>query len=236
MFHNHWLNITHNDTHHYHKVEQGIIRTGIDIAPKSFEINIIGSDGKLTSTQTKMYEKKIPLKDIILSETKRLHASGILNIYSDDLYTSLSLEEIQTRFQRMGEKVQKDDTEETLRNKLKSLERTRNIKIWHDHSDVLSHTYVSFMMSYIYDKANFLTDEEYESKYQQKKLVNVQAIVERPQHVQSCTFQTCRTFITELSNIYAFLIHRKMCLIQHYVIKVFRVPRFPPPIKLISII
>ena len=31
----------------------------------------------------------------------------------------------------MGEKVQKDDTEEILRNKLKSLERTRNIKVWH---------------------------------------------------------------------------------------------------------
>ena len=34
------------------KVEQGIIRTGMDIAPKSFGKNVIGSDGKLTSTQT----------------------------------------------------------------------------------------------------------------------------------------------------------------------------------------
>jgi hypothetical protein len=39
------------------KVEQGIIRTGMDIARKSFEKNIIGSDGKLTSTQ-KVYGKK----------------------------------------------------------------------------------------------------------------------------------------------------------------------------------
>ena len=62
-----------------------------------------------------MYGEKIPLKDIILSETKRLHAAGILNIYSDDLYTSLSLDDIKTRFQRMGEKVQKDDTEETYK-------------------------------------------------------------------------------------------------------------------------
>jgi hypothetical protein len=74
------------------KVEQVIIRTGMDIAPKSFEKNVIGSDGKLTSTQTKVYGKKIPLKDIIQSETKRLHAAGILNIYSDDHYTSLSLQ------------------------------------------------------------------------------------------------------------------------------------------------
>jgi hypothetical protein len=87
-----------------------------------------------------VYGKKIPLQDIIISETKRLHAAGILNIYSDDLYTSLSLDDIKIRFQRMEEKVQKDDTEETLRNKLKSLERTRNIKVWHNHSDVLNHT------------------------------------------------------------------------------------------------
>ena len=65
----------------------------------------------------------------------------------------------------MGEKVQKEDTDEILRYKLKSLERTRNIKVWHDHSDVLNHTYVSFMVSYIYDQTNVLTDEEYKSKY-----------------------------------------------------------------------
>ena len=73
----------------------------MDIAPKSFEKNVIGSDGKLTSTQTKVYGKKIPLKDIIQSETKRLHAAGILNIYSDDLYTSLSLDDIKIRFQAL---------------------------------------------------------------------------------------------------------------------------------------
>jgi hypothetical protein len=42
------------------KVEQGIIRTGMDIARKSFEKYFIGSDGKLTSTQTKVYGKKYP--------------------------------------------------------------------------------------------------------------------------------------------------------------------------------
>jgi molybdopterin-binding protein len=46
------------------KVEQGIIRTGIDIAPKSFEKNVIGSDGKLNSLQHKQkcMGKKYPYK------------------------------------------------------------------------------------------------------------------------------------------------------------------------------
>ena len=63
----------------------------------------------------------MPLKKVIPSKTKRLHAAGIFNISSDDHYTSLSLDEIKTRFQRMEEKVQKEDTEEIVRNKLKSL-------------------------------------------------------------------------------------------------------------------
>jgi hypothetical protein len=68
-----------------------------------------------------VYGKIIPLKDVIQSKTKRLHAAGIFNICSDDHYTSLSLDEIKTRFQRMEEKVQKEATEEILTNKLKSL-------------------------------------------------------------------------------------------------------------------
>jgi hypothetical protein len=68
-----------------------------------------------------VYGNNIPLKKVIPSKTKRLHAAGIFNISSDDHYTSLSLDEIKKRFKRMGEKVQKEDTEEIIRNKLKSL-------------------------------------------------------------------------------------------------------------------
>ena len=73
------------------------------------------------STRIIIQGKNIPIKKVIPSKTKRLHAACIFNICSDDHYTSLSLDEIKTRFQRMGEKVQKEDTEEILRNKLKSL-------------------------------------------------------------------------------------------------------------------
>ena len=79
-------------------LKQVVKKSGIDIAPKSFEKNVIGSDEKLTSTQTTVYGNKIPLKDVIQSKTKRLHAAGIFNICSDDHYTSLSLDEIKTRF------------------------------------------------------------------------------------------------------------------------------------------
>ena len=79
------------------------------IAPKSFEKNVIGSDGKLTSTQTTVYGKNIPLKKVIPSKTKRLHAAGIFNICSDYHYTSLSLDEIKHNF-RVWEKKYKRRT------------------------------------------------------------------------------------------------------------------------------
>jgi hypothetical protein len=62
------------------------------VAPKSFEKNVIGSDGKLTSTQTTVYGKNIPIKKVIPSKTKRLHAAGFFNICSDDHYTSYKFE------------------------------------------------------------------------------------------------------------------------------------------------
>jgi hypothetical protein len=79
-------------------LKQVVKKSGIDIAPKSFEKNVIGSDEKLTSTQTTVYGENIPLKDVIQSKTKRLHAACIFNICSDYHYTSLSLDEIKTRF------------------------------------------------------------------------------------------------------------------------------------------
>ncbi|CAC5408358.1 unnamed protein product [Mytilus coruscus] len=47
-------------------------------------------------------------------------------------------------------------------------------------SDILNHTYISFMVSFIYDHANFLTNEEFRETYPKKKPVDVQAVVERP--------------------------------------------------------
>ena len=63
---------------------------------------------------------------------------------------------------------------------LKSLERSRMLKLWHDHSDVLNHTYISFMLSVIYDPALFLTNDEYRNKYPERPKIDVQSVIERP--------------------------------------------------------
>ena len=60
------------------------------------------------------------------------------------------------------------------------LEHTRNLKVWHDHSDILNHSYISFMISALYDPAVFLTDDEYKERYPDRPPVDVQAVIERP--------------------------------------------------------
>ena len=63
---------------------------------------------------------------------------------------------------------------------IKVRERTRHLKMWHDHSDILNHTYVHFMVSFLYDTGNFLSNEEYKEHFPDRKPINVQTIVERP--------------------------------------------------------
>ncbi|CAC5375195.1 unnamed protein product [Mytilus coruscus] len=102
---------------------------------------------------------------------------------SDEHYQSLSKEAVYNRLKQISSSTKSTETDSTLAseiNRLMTLERQINLKIWHDHSDILNHTYISFMVSFIFDHANFLTNEEFRETYPKKKPVDVQAVVERP--------------------------------------------------------
>lgn len=42
-------------------------------------------------------------------------------------------------------------------------------KGWHDHSDILNHSYVSFMSCFLYEPLSFLTDDEFKQKSRKEK-------------------------------------------------------------------
>lgn len=63
---------------------------------------------------------------------------------------------------------------------LKRLERMRHLKIWYDHSDILNHTYISFMASTLYNPNLYLTNQEYCQKFPDRPPIDVQATVEKP--------------------------------------------------------
>lgn len=63
---------------------------------------------------------------------------------------------------------------------LKRLERTRHLKLWHDHSDILNHTYISFMVSTLYNSNLYITNQEYCQIFPDRPPIDVQATVEKP--------------------------------------------------------
>ena len=70
-------------------------------------------------------------------------------------------------------------TKKEMEERLKGIERTRHLKLWHDQSTIANHRHLVFMVSCIYDPMMYYTNDEYFSKY--NKIVDVQAAVESPE-------------------------------------------------------
>lgn len=101
--------------------------------------------------------------------------SELLKIKSDDEYNQMTEDEIKVAFaSKVNMKV--PGTKEDL----KRLGKTRHLKIWHDHSDILNHTYISFMVSTLYDPNLYITNQEYCQKFPDRPPIDVQATVEKP--------------------------------------------------------
>ena len=73
-----------------------------------------------------------------------------------------------------------DQMTEAHKDYQRNTDSTRHLKIWHDHSDILNHSYITIMLSTLYDTASFLTDDEYKRKYPDRLPADVQAMVEKP--------------------------------------------------------
>ncbi|CAC5392751.1 unnamed protein product [Mytilus coruscus] len=157
----------------------GTIYLGNQIAPKTVISSSISKEGNLTENKVIVYSRIIGLQKIILSELSRLQKSGILLVHNDEYYDTLTEDKIRQRLQFLGEET--NASCQDMRLKLKVIERTFKLKMWHDHSDILNHSYVNFMTTILYDAANFMTDNEYQTLARTTSTTNVPSIVEKPQ-------------------------------------------------------
>lgn len=149
---------------------------GEEVAPKFYKTNFINSDGDLQEKTEKIHGRKIPLKTIISNEVNRLEKGGVVR-HSD--YEKMT----QEQFKHFCTKILEPELAEHHHGKdtIQQKEKEWKLKMWHDHSDILNHSYVSFMTCFLYDPINFLTDEEYAERFPEKKKIDVQSFVERPQ-------------------------------------------------------
>ncbi|VDI63951.1 Hypothetical predicted protein [Mytilus galloprovincialis] len=163
------------------KVSSGELYIGVPVAPKSIVKTKITDAGTLNQEKEQIYGRKIPMQHIRKSALEHQIQSGTLRFFTDEEYINISDQELRSRFLRIQESI--PENRENAISFLKSLERTRSIKLWHDHSDILNHSYVCFMLSWLYDTANYLTNQEYMEKYPERRPINVQAEVEKTKNL-----------------------------------------------------
>ena len=120
--------------------------------------------------------RKQPLVEI-RERTLKIHTKYMRH-RSDSDYENLDRESVRTSLKVLNEYVEGKSTE-SMKNRLKNIERTRHLKIWHDLSTIANHGHLVFMMSSLYEPAIDYTNAEYE-KYSGCKNVDVQTKVETP--------------------------------------------------------
>lgn len=143
------------------------------IAPKVIRTNKIHENGKLIDKEVAVYGRMIPILNIL--EAMQIHHRDYERTTPTDTLTQDDLRKI---FLQLAEEM--PDSEEKAKEKLQKMEKTRHLKIWHDHSEILNHSYFTVMISTLYGKAAFITNEEYLKIFPERPPVDVQGKVERP--------------------------------------------------------
>ena len=126
-----------------------------------------------------VFARKIPFLCIREKLLRQHEELGLIRIHPDVYFENLQTTEIQARLQELGEPYTPDEATETLRAKLKSLNRQRFFKVWHDHSTIGGHSHLMILISPIYDPAFYYTPEEVERQKGIK--VDVPNLVEKPE-------------------------------------------------------
>lgn len=111
---------------------------------------------------------------MVKNEIDRLEKAGVVRHTN---YKYMTEEQVEQFCKLMSEPGDIENARDTLHQK----EKEWMLKMWHNHSDILNHSYVSFMSCFLYDPINFLTDEEFKQRNPEKKKIDVQSFIEKPQ-------------------------------------------------------
>ena len=103
--------------------------------------------------------------DTLWLKTLNKH-QDFMQIFLDDFYDKTPQTKIIEELQRIDEfsPSMNDLSDTVLSSKLKQLQRTRHLSLWHDGSTLSNHSHLLMMVNILYDSAIFYTPEEYKQK------------------------------------------------------------------------
>jgi hypothetical protein len=122
---------------------------------------VLNKNNEIQAVEFTVQGRKIPLDEIRKFTLER--QKEYVHKNSNSHYENMTRLDVVKRLTELNEF---DDSEglTTMKEKLKYLERTRHLMIWHDHSTVANHGHLLFLVSVIYDPAFHLTSAEYKAK------------------------------------------------------------------------
>ena len=109
--------------------------------------------------------RKEPLMKI--REKTLVQLRKYMRLKPDNYYENISLDNIKQQLMRINEYGDNDlsKTKEELLTRLKLHERRRFFTLWHDGSTISNHSHILMTVMCTYDKAIYMTNEEYEETY-----------------------------------------------------------------------
>ena len=158
------------------KVVDGEIDIGEGIVRRQYQKISVSKKGELVPKTFYVEGRKHPLIKIRKRLFTKYHKFMRLN--SDSYFENLDENELHDRLKTIGE-FNHDENNEFMRQKLKIMERTRHLQVWHDASVIANHGHILFCVNLLYDTAVFYTSKEYKQSHGVD--VNIQKLIENPE-------------------------------------------------------
>ena len=110
------------------KVESGEYVLGQMIVPQTFKKVMLRKEGHLKRETFTVSGRKIPLLEIRKRMLKEHESLGIMRIWKDDFYDSMTEDELSSRLVQLGEQSG-EETPSEMRDRLKGMERERHLMV-----------------------------------------------------------------------------------------------------------
>lgn len=137
-------------------------------------------NGEIEATETIIHGRKVCLADL---RQKLLHKhEHLMRLLPDEKIYTLSRNELEVMIRDDVSDISDGD----LRLKLKSYQRTRNIAVWHDHSNIVGQGYILMTFHVLYDPTVFFTVDEYNAINTDNKIASIQQFIEEPEVYMLC--------------------------------------------------
>lgn len=159
-----------------HMVHSGVLCIGEPCSPYTVT-KYVSKNGLITRERFEVSGRKISLYD--LRQRVLQKQEEFMHLQTDQELAQLGADELLAILHASNYPVRETLTNDQMQKIITNQQRQRSLAVWHDHSTILNNGLIMITVHVVYDKAVFLTNEEYHHKT--GKRANVQCQVEQPE-------------------------------------------------------